>query len=171
MKIVLVGYMGSGKSTIGKCLSKDLKINFLDLDAYIEESLGETVSTIFKDKGELFFRKKEHEYLQEILEEQDNFVLSTGGGTPCYGNNMETIAKYTGTSFYLKNSISELVDRLEKEKSTRPLIKHLLSEDLPEFIGKHLFERSYYYMQSNYTINASDKSIDAIVDEIKTLLV
>ena len=84
---------------------------------------------------------------------------------------METIAKYTKTSFYLKNSISELVNRLEKEKSTRPLIKHLLKEDLPEFIGKHLFERSYYYMQSNYTINASDKSIDAVVNEIKALLV
>ena len=163
--------MGSGKTTIGKRISKDLKINFLDLDKYIETSLGDTILNIFKVKGEIFFRKKERECLREILEKKEDFILSTGGGTPCYFQNTEMILQYTDNFFYLKTAIPELVDRLKKEKEKRPLIKHLSDEELPEFIGKHLFERSFYYMKAKHNILTDKKNIATIVKEITARLV
>ncbi|NJB70581.1 shikimate kinase [Saonia flava] len=171
MRIVLVGYMGSGKSTIGKILAKSLKINFLDLDDYIENELENTISDIFKEKGEIFFRNKEHIFLKEVLNKKNNFILSTGGGTPCYSGNMETILKETEHVFYLKVSVAGLVERLCKEKNERPLIKNLPDEDLPEFIGKHLFERNHFYSQANYTVLCDGKSPEEISEEIEKLLV
>lgn len=166
MKIVLVGYMGSGKTTVGKFLANELNFNFIDLDSYIEQSESMTISKLFKSKGELYFRKKEHEYLKEILTKQSNFVLSTGGGTPCYGDSMNTIIDKTKNNFYLKVSLPSLVQRLSSEKLERPLIKNIPNEGLAEFIGKHLFERSYYYSQSNHTINCDTKTPKTIVEEI-----
>ena len=167
MKIVLVGYMGSGKTTVGKLLAKELNLNFIDLDAYIEQSESMTTPELFQSKGEIYFRKKECMYLKEILAEQDNFVLSTGGGTPCYGDNMNAIIGETQNNFYLKVSLPGLVERLSREKSERPLIKDTPNEDLPEFIGKHLFERSYYYSKSNHIVTCDAKTPAIIVEEIK----
>ena len=170
MKIVLLGYMGSGKSTIGRLLAKDLGICFLDLDLYIEESEGKQISTIFSKKGEIYFRKKEAFSLREILERSDDFVLSIGGGTPCYANNIQAITDNTTNAFYLKVSIDELVSRLLKEKSERPLIQSIPDQELPEFIAKHLFERSFFYNQAPKKIQCDSKSIGAIVAEIKANL-
>jgi len=167
MKIVLIGYMGSGKTTVGKVLAKALNLNFIDLDMYIEASENKTVPELFQSKGEIYFRKKEYVYLKEILAEQDNFVLSTGGGTPCYGDNMNTILEGTNTNFYLKVSLPGLVERLSEEKSERPLIKDTPNEDLPEFIGKHLFERSFYYSKASHVILCDAKTPLDIADEIK----
>lgn len=167
MKIVLVGYMGSGKTTVGKLLAKDLNLSFIDLDTYIEQSESMTIPQLFESKGEIYFRKKEYVYLKEILAEQNNFVLSTGGGTPCYGDNMKAIIQETENNFYLKVSLPGLVERLSKEKSERPLIKDTPDEDLPEFIGKHLFERSFYYSQSNHIVTCDAKIPAIIVKEIK----
>ena len=171
MKIFLVGYMGSGKTTIGKLIAKDLKLNFVDLDKYIETSEKMTISELFQSKGEIYFRKKEYLYLKEILSSQNNFILSTGGGTPCYGDNMNTIVTATDNNFYLKVSLPNLVERLSKEKSKRPLIKNTSDDDLQEFIGKHLFERSFYYNQSKNVITCDGKSPQIIVDEIKAKLI
>ena len=91
MKIVLLGYMASGKSTIGKDLSKNLEVPFIDLDDYIENKFEKSITNIFKEEGEIFFRLQEHEAIKEILENEDRFVLSLGGGTPCYANNMNLI--------------------------------------------------------------------------------
>ncbi|QWX84494.1 AAA family ATPase [Cellulophaga sp. HaHaR_3_176] len=170
MKIVLVGYMGSGKSTIGKLLSKKLKINFIDLDEYIESELKSSVSDIFKERGELFFRKKEHEYVKKIMEEKKSFILSTGGGTPCYSNNLGVISDKTDNVFYLKVSISGLISRLTLEKDSRPLIKNIKEDDLPEFIGKHLFERNNFYLQAKNVITCDDKSAEEIVIEVESKL-
>ena len=123
MKIVLIGYMGSGKSTIGKLLSIKLKLNFIDLDNYIESKLNNTVSNIFKEEGEIYFRKMEHKYVQELMDNNDSFILSTGGGTPCYSNNMEHINSKTSNVFYLKVSISGLIERLASQKEHRPILK------------------------------------------------
>jgi shikimate kinase len=170
VKIVLVGYMGSGKTTIGKLLAKELEISFLDLDEVIEDGLGDSISNIFMDKGEIFFRKKEHDHLHEVLSKKNNFVLSTGGGTPCYSKNMETMLALADHVFYLKISIPELVKRLIKEKEHRPLIKNIDEGDLSEFIGKHLFERNNFYLKSNHIIECDNKAPEILVAEIRKLL-
>ncbi|MCK0158544.1 AAA family ATPase [Cellulophaga sp. F20128] len=171
MQIVLVGYMGSGKSTVGKELSKRLKINFLDLDNYIEEKYEMPISEIFSTKGEIFFRKSETECLKEVFELNDNIILSTGGGTPCYGENMEVMLQNSPNVFYLNVSIPELVSRLQKEKEHRPLIAKIPDGDLPEFIGKHLFERSFFYTKAQHTIKVQQKGAMEIVKEVVAKLV
>jgi shikimate kinase len=171
VKIVLLGYMGSGKTTIGKLVAKRLKIKFLDLDAYIEKAEGQTIAQLFLEKGELYFRKKEFFYLNEILSSDSNFLLSTGGGTPCYGANMEAIIDATSNSVYLKVSLNELVRRLSTEKAQRPLIKDIANVALPEFIGKHLFERSFYYNQANITMSTNEKTPEKVASEIMKHLI
>ncbi|MDX1769681.1 shikimate kinase [Arenibacter algicola] len=170
MKIVLVGYMGSGKTTIGKLLANKLKISFLDLDEVIEQGLEDSISNIFNGKGEIFFRKKEHEYLIDVLSKKEKLILSTGGGTPCYSGNMETMLNLADHVFYLKVSIPGLVKRLLLEKEHRPLIKNIDNGDLPEFIGKHLFERNNFYLKANHIIECDDKDPESLVAEIQELL-
>ncbi|ASO08303.1 shikimate kinase [Arenibacter algicola] len=170
MKIVLVGYMGSGKTTIGKLLANKLKISFLDLDEVIEQGLEDSISNIFNGKGEIFFRKKEHEYLIDVLSKKEQLILSTGGGTPCYSGNMETMLTLADHVFYLKVSIPGLVKRLLLEKEHRPLIKNIDNSDLPEFIGKHLFERNNFYLKANHIIECDDKDPETLVAEIQELL-
>ncbi|MDC6351962.1 shikimate kinase [Zeaxanthinibacter sp. PT1] len=170
MKIVLLGYMGSGKSTIGKELATRLDIPFTDLDDYITENLGSSIPQIFLDKGEIYFRKQEHLHLKKILEGPSDVVIALGGGTPCYSNNMKLILESTPHVFYLSLPIPVLNERLLSEKAKRPLIRDIKDEELPEFIGKHLFERRNYYMQATHTINAADKDRAEVVSEITGLL-
>ncbi|MFK7781107.1 shikimate kinase [Psychroserpens sp.] len=169
MILVLVGYMGSGKSSVGKKLSEILNYDFLDFDTYIEQKLHMSVNDIFRTKGEVFFRKQEYLYLTEVIQKKKT-VIALGGGTPCYGNNFNIIKEASQTKMiYLKSSIITLVDRLHTEKSTRPLISHLNTKaDLLEFIGKHLFERSPIYEQSDVIIKTDGLSVDQVVE--KTLL-
>ena len=112
MKIIVLGYMASGKSTIGKEVSKKLDMNFIDLDVYISEQEKKSISEIFKIKGEIYFRKIENLYLKELLNNEGDFVLSLGGGTPCYANNMELIQSSKAKSIYIQASIPTLVTRL-----------------------------------------------------------
>ena len=170
MKIVLVGYMGSGKTTIGKLLAKELEISFLDLDEVIQDGVGDTIPNIFNAKGEIFFRKKENEYLNAVLSNKNNFILSTGGGTPCYSGNMKTMLDLADHVFYLKISIPGLVKRLIKEKDHRPLIKNIDDGDLPEFIGKHLFERNNFYLKATHIVECDNKDPETLVAEIRQLL-
>tara|TARA_R110001592_G_scaffold53329_4_gene163500 strand:+ start:407 stop:898 length:492 start_codon:yes stop_codon:yes gene_type:complete len=162
--------MGSGKTTIGKLLANKLKISFLDLDEVIEQGLEDSISNIFNGKGEIFFRKKEHEYLIDVLSKKEKLILSTGGGTPCYSGNMETMLTLADHVFYLKVSIPGLVKRLLLEKEHRPLIKNIDNGDLPEFIGKHLFERNNFYLKANHIIECDDKDPESLVAEIQELL-
>lgn len=160
--------MGSGKSTIGKLLAKTVSYQFLDLDEYIENKEDASISEIFDDKGEIHFRKIEHTYLKDILSNTNNIVLSLGGGTPCYANNMQLIRSSKNTiSFYLKASINELVNRLENEKNQRPLVARFEGkEELKEFIGKHLFERNHFYNLSDVSVIIDEKSKEKIIEEI-----
>lgn len=162
--------MGSGKTTIGKLLANKLKISFLDLDEVIEQGLEDSISNIFNGKGEIFFRKKEHEYLIDVLSKKEKLILSTGGGTPCYSGNMETMLTLADHVFYLKVSIPGLVKRLLLEKEHRPLIKNIDNGELPEFIGKHLFERNNFYLKANHIIDCDDKDPETLVAEIQELL-
>jgi shikimate kinase len=166
MKIIVLGYMASGKSTIGKEISKKLDMNFIDLDVYISEQEKKSISEIFKSKGEIYFRKIENLYLKELLNNEGDFVLSLGGGTPCYANNMELIQSSKAKSIYIQASIPTLVTRLIKEKSTRPLVADLENGKITEFVAKHLFERRFFYEQAAITLNIENKSIPEIVSEI-----
>ena len=133
MKIILLGYMGSGKTTIGTQLAKKLYQDFTDLDEYIEKKENKTITEIFKEKGEIYFRKIEHTYLKKFINENDTYVLSLGGGTPCYANNMNIISKETDLhSIYLKASVGTLYDRLKNNSSKRPLLAKLTKESLIE---------------------------------------
>lgn len=173
MIIVLMGYMGCGKSTVGKDLATILNYRFLDLDNYISDKENSSISSLFKTKGEIYFRKKESEYLKEILNTSENLVLALGGGTPCYANNLNILLNTKNVlTFYLKLSIRNLAIRLFNEKDQRPLISHLDSiEDLSEFIGKHLFERSPYYSQAENIINTDNKNVKDVMSEIVTQLI
>ena len=168
MILFLVGYMASGKTTIGKSLSKKLGYKFVDLDDYIVEKEGNTINEIFKSKGEIYFRKTESLLLNEIIQNNDKLVLSLGGGTPCYGDNMNLmLGKTNAKTIYLKATIKTLSKRLRIEKNRRPLISHLESEELlTEYIGKHMFERSQYYSQANITVSIEGKSESEIVEDI-----
>lgn len=168
MIVVLIGYMASGKSTLGRVLANKLNYDFIDLDDYIEEKERLLVRDIFKSKGELYFRKIETLYLKTLLDNKTKLVLSLGGGTPCYSNNMDFIRNTMNVkSIYLKASIPTLVARLKKEKSKRPLIAHIETDELlTEFIGKHLFERSQFYSLSEFTITSDNKTEEDIIEEL-----
>tara|TARA_B100000575_G_scaffold294620_1_gene312268 strand:+ start:90 stop:620 length:531 start_codon:yes stop_codon:yes gene_type:complete len=168
MTIFLVGYMGAGKSVIGKSLSNYLDYDFFDLDEYIEKIEGRKISDIFKKNNEVYFRNIENKCLIELSKKSGDKIISTGGGTPCFENNFKILNETPNSkSIYLKTSINNLVERLYQKKHIRPLISHIKSkEKLKEFIGKHLFERSFYYEKSNIIIETSDNNIEAIRDSI-----
>lgn len=162
--------MASGKSTIGKELSKIVGIPFYDLDEIIAEKEKTSINFIFETKGEIYFRRLEHQLLQEFHQHKDSYILALGGGTPCYADNHLLLQDETVCSFYLKGSIATLEARLQKEKEFRPLVTTIPNEELPEFIAKHLFDRNYYYQQAKHTVAIDAKSIQEIVSEIRTQL-
>ena len=167
MLIILLGYMGSGKSTVGRLLSKKLGYGFVDFDEYIEEKQRKSISQIFDQKGEVFFRKLEQQYLIEILNNSDNRVVSLGGGTPCYGDNMDRIVHADAQSVYFNVPVAELTARLWQARMHRPLLRHQdTPEKLSEFVRKHLFERSFYYNRADIKIAVDGKSELELVHEL-----
>jgi shikimate kinase len=169
-KVVLIGYMGSGKSVVSKKLADRMEISVVELDEMIEEKCEMTIEELFSNKGELFFRKQEHLLFKELLNNNESLIISTGGGTPCYFNNHELLNSEDVVSIYLRASIDTLYNRLLKGKQKRPLITNLKDDEIKEFIAKHLFDRSFYYNQATFKVNVDDKSIDEIVNEITSLL-
>ncbi len=165
MHISLIGYMGSGKSTVGKELSAHLNWEYVDLDQFIENQHQKTISEIFFRDGEIKFRKYERESLNKILNSEKNSVISLGGGTPAYYDNMQLINELS-FSVYLRMTPKELIKRLENEKHIRPLLSHLRDEDLPEFIAKHLFERRNFYENAQFILDVKEKSPQEIAEEI-----
>ncbi len=171
MKIILLGYMGSGKTAVGKRLAPFLEMGFVDLDEMLAQREERSILNLFKNKGEIYFRKLENEILHELLEDPTDKVIALGGGTPCYGNNMELIKNSGAKTIYLKSSLESLVNRLFAEKESRPLIAHLDTKtELEDFIRKHLFERTYFYQQSDFSILTDGKSVEKIVEEILLIL-
>ena len=168
---MLIGYMGSGKSTIGKLLSTSIHFEFYDLDEIIEIEQNVSVSSIFETKGEVAFRKIEHEALKNRLKVNTNMILSLGGGTPCFSNNQELLKGEEITTIYLKTSVEGLYSRLCHEKENRPLLASKSNEEMKEYIAKHLFERSFYYNQADFTIVTDGKSPQETVAAIEELFV
>lgn len=151
MRIYLIGYMGSGKSTVGTGLAKALNLDFIDLDHYIESRNHRTIPDIFARDGEAEFRRLEQKALHEVSE-FENIVIATGGGAPCFFDNMEVI-KRTGKSLYLNGSPRILADRLMHSKTERPLIKGKTEPELVAFIAETLAKRSEWYTQAESILN------------------
>jgi len=167
MIITLMGYMGSGKSIVSNELSSKMRFKNIDLDNEISSEIGLSIPEIFQKKGELFFRKKEKEILERVLDSQEDVVLSLGGGTPCYYNNIDLINERS-VSVYLVANVNALVKNLLYEREKRPLIAGIKEEELPNFIGQHLMERNQYYSKAKVAVMVNDWDIDKIVSGILT---
>ncbi len=161
-RIILIGYMASGKTTLGKKLANKLNIPFIDVDAKIEELEGCSISEIFLHKGEKGFRLLETDFLK-TYSFTDSFVLSTGGGMPCFNDNMKLL-NTLGTTFYLKRPVKELVNRLVSAKEKRPLIEGKTIEELESFINETLLLRSPFYESSQYILNRENQTVEEIID-------
>ena len=170
--IFLTGYMGAGKTLIGKSLSKKINYEFYDLDNYLEIKEGKKVSEIFNQKNEVYFRKIENKYLNQLSSKNEKKIISTGGGTPCFKNNLNIIQDTSDSlSIYLKANVNTLVERLKNSITKRPLILHLNDDqELRDFITKHLFERSFYYEKSDIKIKTDDLELNDIVKLISELV-
>ena len=169
-KIVLLGYMGCGKSTIAQNLSKNKNIPFVDLDECIEKKAKLSINDIFEQHGEIYFRKLEHEIFLELLQSSENYIIGLGGGTPCYANNHELLKRDDVTSVYLKASIDTLYNRLKGNKSNRPLIANMNEEEMKEFIAKHLFDRSFYYNHAKHKVTVDNRTVEETVADIVAIL-
>lgn len=167
-RIILVGYMGSGKTTVGKTLSKETGMMFYDLDWYIESRMRKSVSQIFAEKGEEGFRKIEYNMLHEVAEFED-VIISCGGGTPCFFDNMDYLNQQ-GDVIYLKATPETLYKHLLMAKVERPLLKGKSSEELVAYITEHLKERAPFYEKARYTldVNVLDE-YDKIKDSVEGL--
>ena len=171
-RIILIGYMGAGKTTVGKALSKELGIIFYDLDWYIESRMRKTVAQIFAERGEEGFRKIEYNMLHEVAEFED-VVISCGGGTPCFFDNMDYLNQQ-GQVVYLKAAPEVLYKHLQMARVERPLIKGKSQEELLTFIREQLERREPYYSKARYTLDVSlmdsyDK-INYSVEKLKVIL-
>jgi shikimate kinase len=148
MRVILIGYMGSGKSSLGKRVARALGIPFIDSDAEISRITGKSTSEIFEQEGENHFRTLEKKLIQS-LDPTESFVLATGGGLPCFNNLMAELNNL-GTTIYLKHSPQNLAKRLSVSKTNRPLIlNHIAAGTLLEFIQDHLISREMIYNQAH----------------------
>ncbi len=163
--------MGCGKSLISKSLANVLNLKCIDLDHKIEIKEKMKISEIFEIKGELEFRRIEKEVLLDVLKSSRKAVISLGGGTPCYFENMNDINSNSKYVFYIKNSNKVLSERLFKERKNRPLISKIQSLDkMTEFVSKHMFERMHFYNMAKYKVNAGKKNTEEIINEIIEIL-
>ena len=162
MKIFLIGFMGSGKTHWGRRLGAKLNLPFYDLDTVISEQEKKTVAEIFAGQGEEYFRYQEKETLEKISADQESFILSCGGGTPCFFNNIEFMKK-NGKVIWLNTSIDMLTQRLQKERMTRPLISDVNEEDLRRYIIRKLSERRMYYQQADVTVGEENTNLDELI--------
>jgi shikimate kinase len=168
-KFFLIGYMGSGKTTVGKWLSKKLNLQFIDMDMFIENRYHKSISAIFEGKGEAAFREIERKALQEILD-FENVVISTGGGMPCFFDNMD-LMNLSGITIYLKVSVNELAKRLENGKQKRPLIKDKNPEEIKDYIAANLEKREQFYNRATFIFESDDHfSSENFKDKIERLI-
>jgi len=163
MRYFLIGFMGSGKSLIGKQLAEKLHLKYIDLDNFIKKSENRTISDIFNNPGETYFRELEEKYLKKMIKE-DNLLVSTGGGTPTIHGLMD-IMNNIGETIYLECCTETLFERLNKDKEKRPMISTLSDESLRRYIENKLEERNFFYKKATYTIcNDSGNCLNEIIN-------
>ena len=156
--------MGAGKTTLGRKLAETLNIPFFDSDQEIEKESKTSIQGLFEEHGELYFREKEKEFIQSLFQ-KTNFVLATGGGLPCF-NNQITELNNLGITVYLNNSVEILIQRLLNDIQHRPLIKDLTEKELKGFILQKMSEREPIYLQSKFVFKESDQSTDALIHQL-----
>ena len=171
-RIFLIGYMGAGKTTVGRKLAKEMNLSFIDLDLYIEGRYHRSIRQLFAERGEEAFRDIEKRLLHEVAEFED-VLVSTGGGTPCFFDNMEFM-NMAGTTIYLKVSVDELASRLESCKQTRPVLQNRSGEELRSFIKENLEARTAFYEKANIIYDAelmmTEADVQAITENLKDLI-
>ncbi|GHT47119.1 shikimate kinase [Bacteroidia bacterium] len=167
-KIFLIGYMGAGKTTIGKRLAKKLGLQFIDMDRFIENRYRKTIREIFEEKGETFFREIESKTLQEVAQFEGT-VISTGGGAPCFFDNMELMNR-SGITVYLKVPVHVLLERLSSGKQERPLVQEKSKEELQRFIAENLDKRENWYNRASIIYSTEEEitpeNRNAMVEEL-----
>jgi shikimate kinase len=164
MKIFLIGFMGSGKSTIGRHLAEVLGYEFVDTDHFIEIQHDTTVSQIFEQHGESVFRKMEHDALQK-LHQHEFSVISTGGGMPCHDNNMD-IMLAGGKVVYLKTSPQTLASRILHSRTERPLVKGKTEKELQQYIIEKLTEREPFYNLAHVIVQTENFSMEELLQSL-----
>lgn len=166
MKIFLVGMPGSGKSTLGKILAESLQKKFIDLDQEIADKEGKPIPDIFKEEGESYFRKLEAQLLRKIIESRDEFILSTGGGTPCFYDSMNFMNK-SGTTIFLNIQVSELVERvLADNGQERPLLKSETESEVSEKLNTLFTSRIRFYEMAKITVDANNINKEFLIQEL-----
>jgi shikimate kinase len=165
MKIFLIGFMGSGKSYWGRQLSQKLNLPFFDLDQQVINSAAKSINEIFEQDGEEYFRLLEKDTLHIISESHDSFIMACGGGAPCYFNNIEYMNQ-SGTTVWINSSFATLINRLEKEKEHRPLLRKMTQEQMKAFIIRKFSDRKIYYEQADVTVDDDNISLDQFVEKI-----
>lgn len=166
--ITLLGYMCSGKTTVGLPLAKALSLRFYDLDWYIEERYRKKVAQIFADEGEAVFRRREANMLREVAEFED-VVIALGGGTPCHSGNMEYLNQVS-TTIYLKATPETLLEHIRLSHVVRPLLQGKSDEELREFVTSQLAEREQYYSQAQHIINIDVLDTTDKIDQLVALI-
>ena len=168
-RIIIIGYMGSGKTTVGHALSQELGLPFYDLDWYIETRMHRTVKQIFDEKGEEGFRKIEHNLLHEVAEFED-VIISCGGGTPCFFDNIDYINRQ-GETVYLKCTTDVLYKHLKMGKTVRPLLLNKTPDEVKTFIEAQLKQREPFYAKAKHIVDVSlmdnKEKIKTTVDAIR----
>lgn len=165
MRIFIIGYMGAGKSTVGKRLANNLGIPFIDLDDTFESKFRYSIPHFFDHFGEDRFRDFEHQCLKEIITENEEAVISTGGGTPCFYENME-LMNNNGMTVYLKMNPKSLANRLNKARRLRPVIRDVQNADMQAFVEGQLAERDVFYSQAKVSVKGESLDLDALVSMI-----
>ena len=166
-RIYIIGFMGVGKTTLGKKLARRLNYSYIDTDKLLEHKYKVSIDNFFLKYGEELFREFEHQCLTETLE-LERYVVSTGGGLPCYFDAMEKINK-SGTSIYIQMDAKSIYNRLVNSKQKRPLVKNLTSNELLDYIELKLKSREEYYNQAHITIPGINLDLDNLVTLLKNL--
>ena len=167
MRIFLIGFMGAGKTHWGKQVANRMGLPFHDLDELIVAQEGKSIAEIFTENGEEYFRLAEKQMLEELVEREDSMIISCGGGTPCFFNNIDFMKRY-GIVVWLNTHVEVILQRLLKERMHRPLLKDIKDEDLRNHIIRKLNERRMYYEQADVIIDKEDSI--SMNDFIQTVL-
>src|SRR5690606_14036728 len=165
MKLFLIGYMGSGKTTLGDPLAKKLQIPFIDLDTLLEKREGKSIPQLFEEVGEAGFREKERDLLQKGVF-PDQFVMATGGGAPCFFDNMDWMHRQ-GITMYLRARAEEIARRLENERSQRPLLRDIEKQDLVGVIRERIAGREKFYLQAKLVMEHDNLTVDLLLEALQ----